>query len=445
MIRRFLIYALALVPLVVVSSLIFPYITGRVLVFRALVDGSLAVFLYTALRGGVILRCSPILLAFSAIIVTIGVSTLLAQNRMLAFWSGLERMEGYVLLLHLFALFIVAGAVFCRERDWKCFFDCWLAAGTVVTGFSCFQLYMAWDFYGAGMRFFSSLGAPVYLGTFALWQLGIAVWRLTQRPRLPWAYWAAVPINVVAMYASGARAAMLGSIAGLAVTVFLLSRARHKMAALILLLALGIGGLVVLGVAEKNRLATRISDVVHGQDVSTSTHLAVWRQALVGIRARPLFGWGMEGDRMVDITYPSKGVDVGITHTDRAHDILLEWLVDGGVVGLLAYLSIWAAAVGAVWKLPATERAVLSGLGVAYFVNLLFVFDSINSYIPFVMMLGYLHFQTASWPQRFKPWTLDRVSAGALALGCGVWLLSAVNSGALMAAKIAMTMLGPYR
>ena len=433
MIRRLLIYALALVPLVVVTSFVFPFVTGKAIMFRVLVDASLAAWLYAALRRGVILRCSPILLAFSALIVTIGVSTLRAPSIVRAFWSGLERMDGYVTLLHLFVLFVVAGAVFCRERDWRWFWDCWLWAGTIVTGFGAFQLYMGGSLYGGGMRFDSSLGAPVYLGTFALWQIGIAAWRLTQRPRFPW-HWAVLPIAAIALYASGARAAMLGCAAGIAVAGLLWPQLRHRW-----LLAFGLTAVIgLLGadmLASNNRLAIKIYGVAQGTDASAMTHLVIWQDAAKGILERPLLGWGPEGERAVDAKYPDPRVDIGPMHWDRAHNVILDWALDGGVIGLAAYLSLWAAAGMAIWRLPGTERAVLAGLLVAYFVNLLFVFDSISSYIPFVMLLGWLHFQTASWPRRYQPWTLDRVSAGALALGCGVWLLSAVNSPAIYASR----------
>jgi O-antigen ligase len=86
---------------------------------------------------------------------------------------------------------------------------------------------------------------------------------------------------------------------------------------------------------------------------------------------------------------------------DRSHNIFFDWLVTGGFLGLLAYLSIFVAAVyylfiqpfrkGAPETFTVIERGILLGLLAGYFTHNFVVFDNIVSYIFFAITLGLIH------------------------------------------------------
>jgi tetratricopeptide (TPR) repeat protein len=86
---------------------------------------------------------------------------------------------------------------------------------------------------------------------------------------------------------------------------------------------------------------------------------------------------------------------------DRTHDVFLDWLIAGGILALLGYLSLFFALLYMLWKGPKgverhahewsiTEKAVFTGMITAYFVHNLFVFDNLVSYIIFFLLLAYV-------------------------------------------------------
>src|SRR5690606_31341020 len=75
------------------------------------------------------------------------------------------------------------------------------------------------------------------------------------------------------------------------------------------------------------------------------------------------------------------------------HNVYMDMLVTGGVLGLLAYLAVFILGFWSLYKHTAfslPEKAVLAGLLVAYAVNNIFVFDNITSYIYFFILLAML-------------------------------------------------------
>jgi tetratricopeptide (TPR) repeat protein len=79
---------------------------------------------------------------------------------------------------------------------------------------------------------------------------------------------------------------------------------------------------------------------------------------------------------------------------DRTHNIVLDWLIAGGLLGFLSYLAIFFSLLFTLFKksnFSKSEKAVFFGALVAYGFHNLFVFDQIGSYILFFSMLAFIH------------------------------------------------------
>jgi len=90
---------------------------------------------------------------------------------------------------------------------------------------------------------------------------------------------------------------------------------------------------------------------------------------------------------------------------DRSHDVFFDWLIAGGALGLLAYLSLFASGVYCLWfsrrlHFTVLERSILIGMFVGYFIHNIFVFDNLTSYILFFATLAYLHALGAKSPEK---------------------------------------------
>ena len=81
---------------------------------------------------------------------------------------------------------------------------------------------------------------------------------------------------------------------------------------------------------------------------------------------------------------------------DRAHNVFIDWLVAGGIIGLIAYLALYLTPIYMMWRgkgkdnMSIVERSIITGALVAYFVHNIFVFDNLISYIIFVTILAYV-------------------------------------------------------
>jgi hypothetical protein len=81
---------------------------------------------------------------------------------------------------------------------------------------------------------------------------------------------------------------------------------------------------------------------------------------------------------------------------DRAHNVFMDWLVAGGILGLLAYLALYMTPIYMMWcgkgskNMNILERLIITGALAGYFIHNVFVFDNLISYIMFVAILAYV-------------------------------------------------------
>jgi tetratricopeptide (TPR) repeat protein len=127
-----------------------------------------------------------------------------------------------------------------------------------------------------------------------------------------------------------------------------------------------------------------------------------------GVKERPILGWGQENFSYVFNKYYDPALYGAEPWYDRTHNIFLDWLIAGGVLGLVAYLSILGAALWYVIVRPVFERfwsrgrekdqpftlyeqALILGLLAAYMFHNLFVFDNLGSWIFYGVLLALVH------------------------------------------------------
>jgi hypothetical protein len=85
---------------------------------------------------------------------------------------------------------------------------------------------------------------------------------------------------------------------------------------------------------------------------------------------------------------------------DRAHNVFFDWLVAGGLIGLVAYLALYLTPIYMLWygkgkgNVSLGERSILTGVLAGYFIHNIFVFDSLTSLIVFVLILAYIASRT---------------------------------------------------
>ena len=92
------------------TGMFFPFISGKNIIFRILVEVALAGWAILALSDSsyrINIRKSPIMIAYGLFIIVLLLADLFGVDREKSMWSNFERMEGFIGHIHFFAYFFV--------------------------------------------------------------------------------------------------------------------------------------------------------------------------------------------------------------------------------------------------------------------------------------------------------------------------------------------------
>jgi O-antigen ligase len=198
--------------------------------------------------------------------------------------------------------------------------------------------YVAGDFDPNDLAMTLALAVPMawYLGT------------VFQKPLLRLFCRAYLPLGLLALGLTGSRGGMLT--AGVALMIVPLSMTKLTPGRLIAaMLTLAITATVAANYVPERvveRLATTSSDISR---LSFGGRFKFWVAGLEAFTQKPLMGYGTGG--FVRAIYPILG-SVSLV----AHNSFISLLVEEGLVGLLLYLTMMLAVLGAVLRLPKFER-----------------------------------------------------------------------------------------
>jgi hypothetical protein len=135
---------LALSPFVITSQTLLPELLLRVIVVRAVIEIMALAYLVLCLfckgAGGYRPRHAWLAWAVVAFLVAFLPSTLCGINPYRSFWGSLERMEGYVTVLHFGALFLVPYGTFHTPEAYKPLLWAGVLLSVGECGYACRQI-----------------------------------------------------------------------------------------------------------------------------------------------------------------------------------------------------------------------------------------------------------------------------------------------------------------
>ncbi|MDO8669423.1 MAG: O-antigen ligase family protein [Candidatus Buchananbacteria bacterium] len=148
------------------------------------------------------------------------------------------------------------------------------------------------------------------------------------------------------------------------------------------------------------RLAT-----ISATDITTQSRLVTWRGSFRGLMDRPVLGWGVENYKdafnkyFPTEIYLDRGSQLWF---DRAHNVVVDVAVSSGFVGLAVYLSIYLVAFWQIFKVYRQKHdfsiLIMAVLVVAYFIQDLFVFDTLNTELMIFLVWGFIVFSSQMPP-----------------------------------------------
>lgn len=412
------VFAVPFVLLLVSSTMFFPYITGKNFAFRILVEIGFAAWVLLMLIDKVYRpRLSYILYAVLGLLGVMLLANLLGEYPPKSFWSNYERMEGWVTLLHFSMYFIMLGSALTTEKLWNRFFNTALVAAAIMSLYALGQVSgIAEVSQGANWRVDGRLGNSSYLGVYMLFHIFIAAWLFirTKSMNVKFIYGGLIVLFIYILTQTGTRGTVYGLIGGSILSFLYLAIMAPKGAAIkkwalggflaVVLLVGGVWSIRDTEFVKSNPALDRFAGTTLAEG---NIRFTVWQMAMEGVKERPILGWGQENFSYVFNKYYDPALYGAEPWYDRTHNIFMDWLIAGGVLGLLAYLAVllsglWYSVLqpfyvrfknGVDAHVPFTvyEQALIFGLLAAYMFHNLFVFDNLASWIFYAVVLALIH------------------------------------------------------
>jgi O-antigen ligase/tetratricopeptide (TPR) repeat protein len=398
-------FAIPFLTLYVENDFFFPYITGKNFLFRIIVEIVLAAWAVLALYDAQYRpKFSWILGTFGAFIAVMLVANLQAEHVLTAIWSNFERMDGFVTLVHVFAYFVVLGTMLTTPKAWSYFLHTTVIVAGIVALKGLSQLS------GTTTRVDSTLGNAAYMAVYMLFHIFFLFYLFVQTKVTPYrvVYALLAVLFVYVLLQTGTRGTAIGLMTGSIAMVgyIALFGARFKEARKYALGAL-VGIVLLAGCfvaardtdfIQNSTALSRVANIDLGNDLRIRS--IIWNMSVEGISERPLLGWGQGNFNYVFNEQYDPQLYAQEQWFDRVHNLVFDWLIAGGIIGLISYFSIFAALFYYLVIKPirnpdtsftVIERGILVGLIVGYVTHNLVVFDNIVSYIFFGTIIALIH------------------------------------------------------
>ncbi len=251
-------------------------------------------------------------------------------------------------------------------------------------------------------------------------------------------FWALTVLQFVGIVLSVTRGAIVGLFAGVvfAAAVYVGLQANRAIK-IIGGTAIAIGVILVAGlfIYHKKLPDNRLTRLFKLEDNNSQARLIQWKSAIIGYKDYPIFGVGPENYYVISNKYyDPQIVKYDPSWFDKPHNYVLEVLVTTGALGFIAYAAMLSFVTWALWRAYRTgflnlpQMCVLVAGFASYFVQNLFVFDTIAASLMFYAFVGfgmYLWDEAAEAEVR-HPATGIRQQAGAQSFAMAAGLVALV-------------------
>lgn len=416
-------YLILATPLVYAQRFMFPFVVPRTCLFQALVEVALAIWLSLAIRAPAYRpKRTPLVWAMVALLTILSVSSLAGIDPTRSLWSTQARSLGLIAITHFMALAVILGSI--PGFNWQMYVGTSCAVATIVAAGACIQLHYPNLFLHTGGRPGSFFGNPAHLASYLVFHIPLGLWlcnsHFNKRTRMSCLagtmYLLMTTLMLAAIVSSETRGALLGL--SIALASILISITRHKGSyfglsesriSSIVRVTWVVVVLSTLSVAVTRRadvwkqvptIRRVVSSIDVGKESDVTPRLIAWKIAWKGFWERPILGYGPENFKYpFDAYFDPALISFGLpeTYFDKPHNIFLEYLVCGGLIGLIAYVVLLTSAF---WTIRRSQNSTLSitpfaaATLIAYIVQNCFLFDTFGSYLMFALFLGLLQSQS---------------------------------------------------
>jgi len=419
------------IPLLVKSNYYFPFIVPKSLAFRIIVE-----ILFLAFLGLAVIKkeyrpkINLILVLFAFYLIAVFLSSALAGTFKLSFWSNNERSEGLLLLIHLFIFLLILSNFLRKIKDWIILFEFSFLSSLLVS-FIALGQHLNWNWLmesSGGVRLASTLGNAGYVAGYLIFNIffGLILFFFKESRYLSWfrAYYVlGILLQVFVVFNTLTR----GGIIALGFSIFALfcyfifyhsksnKLIRNSGIVILLLVAIFSGFLFLNRQADwvhKNNILLSIVSI-SPKAVTAQNRLMTWNSAYQGFKEKPILGYGYENFYQVFDKYfnPKIYRHAGsVVWFDRAHNMIFDRLITGGLIGLFLYLALLFVPLIYLWKWFIKNKEnnnylmpmIFSLVILAYFIQNMFIFEALVTYIPLFIVLAFLSQFCSNYFEKFS-------------------------------------------
>ncbi|MFH1401762.1 MAG: O-antigen ligase family protein [Parcubacteria group bacterium] len=391
-------------PFIVSSKYFFPFVGPKSIYFMALSEIIFAAWLILIIFAPKYRpKLNILTLTIILFLIIFILSSILGVDFSRSFWSKYERMTGLLMQLHLCGFFLAVSSVFQKKEDWLRIFGVSVFAAVLMSFINFYPKVMGPM--AELTRGGATLGNSSFLGTYLLFNFFFAIYLFFNSKKLiKILSLIGVIIIGIALFLSTAQAALLSTIGGLILLIssWLISQNKGRIRIMVLVLS----ACLIVGVIVSAFFLTKPGNFLHDEiyekyiGSTFGGRFIVWSGAWKGFLAKPWLGWGPEN---FEISFTKNynpcmgtsecGADIWY---DRAHNIVFDTLVTTGTLGFLSYLGIFFSVFFVLWKQFFSKNitfwcaGIFSVVLISYFIQNLTVFDMINSYLMFFLVLAFV-------------------------------------------------------
>lgn len=413
-------YILPFTLLIVLHSMFFPFISGKAFIFRIIIE------LMAAAWVGLLIidfkkywpRWSFVSGALTVFVGTIFATSILGVDFNNSFWSNFERMEGLITYPHLLILFFALAGTFHTRKEWFTLFGTSIFVSVLVGFYGVLEATGEVVSFADSSRIISTLGNPLYVAAYLSFHIFLAVflWLQTKSSAIRWILSGVIIFESIIFLMTGARGAFVGILAGFGVItlLFLITADGWKkklvfggIIVAVLLIPLALHTFKDSSLIRESGQLSRFANITLQ---SGEARLTIWKMAFEAFKERPVLGWGAGNFIVPFAKHYDPQMFTQEPWFDRTHNMPLEWLVAGGILGFLAYCALFVSIIPALIRgvkqniVENKASFIFIGMFVSYVVQLFFVFDTQATYLMLIIMLGFLHVISShngeSWLQK---------------------------------------------
>ena len=403
---KILLYAVPFLALIFIQGFYFPFVITKTVFFRLAIQLGLSLyFLLLALNFKKYRpRFNLVLILTIIFFFTQFIAAIFGLDFYKSFWSSFERMEGVVSLIYLIIYLFLLQVFFRDKKDWLFYIRLILISSVLVSLYGLAQKFNILPVFEAGIgRVTSTIGNAAFLAGYLLIAVGLGIYYYFNEARKNYKYLtlAATSLNVVVLLLTSTRGAILGLSLGVLVflilnVIFLSDKVRRNSLIILLIVAIAGGAFYFFRANFANSKIDFVSRMatISLKDGSVNNRLVVWQMALRDFKFHPMLGVGMENFDVIYNKYYTP--DISENWFDRTHNVYLDQLMIGGILGLVAYLAILFYLFYFLFKNRREDYykfAVLFSLLIAYGVHNFFVFDTLNTSFLYFFLIGLVCFK----------------------------------------------------